>query len=145
MLGRIFAPFLALALLFAFSANAADAPAAPAAKAALPDLATLKTAIVGTWQSTDDPKFTRELAADGKAIDRYEGDESATARGHWLLFLGSAAPAGITGRALQRDVFYLRLDENGDVLLFALAGLSRSDMKMVYLERGNLLSFVRLK
>ena len=140
MLGRFFAPALALALLFAFPANAADAP-----KAALPDLATLKTAIVGTWQSLDDPKFTRELAADGKAIDRYEGDESATARGHWLMFLGSAPPAGSTGRAFQKDVFYLRLDENGDVLLFALAGLSRSDMKMVYLERGNLLSFVRLK
>ncbi|HKD20855.1 MAG TPA: hypothetical protein VKB71_02525 [Rhizomicrobium sp.] len=142
MLGRVFASFLALALLSAIPANAADAPAA---KAALPDLATLKTAIVGTWQSTDDPKFSRELAADGQAIDRYEGDESATARGHWLLFLGSAPPAGTTGRTFQRDVFYLRLDENGDVLLFALAGLSRSDMKMVYLERGNLLSFVRLK
>jgi hypothetical protein len=138
MLGRIFAPALALALLFAFPASAADA-------AKPPDLATLQPAVVGTWQSLDDPKFTRELAADGKVVDRYEGDESATGRGHWLMFLGSAPPPGTTGRAFQKDVVYLRIDENGDVLLFALAGLSRSDMKMVYLERGNLMSFVRLK
>jgi hypothetical protein len=135
---RTFAPALALALLFACAAHAA-APAAP------PDLATIRAAIAGTWQSLDDPKFTREFASDGKAVDRYEGDESATTTGHWMIFLGSAPPAGTAGRAFQRDVVYLRLDQNGDVLLFALAGLSRSDMKMVYLERGNLLSFVRLK
>ena len=137
MISRISAPALALALAFAFSATAA--PAAP------PDLQTIQGAIVGTWQSLDDPKFTREFAADGKAVDRYEGDESATTRGHWTMFLGSSPPAGTAGRAFQHDVVYLRLDENGDVLLFALAGLSRSDMKMVYLERGNLLSFVRLR
>ena len=139
MLGRILASLLALASLFALPARAADAAKAP------PDLATLKTAVIGTWQSLDDPKFSRELAADGQAVDRYEGDESATTRGHWLMFLGSAPPAGAAGRKFEPNVVYLRLDENGDVLLFALAGLSRSDMKMVYLERGNLLSFVRLK
>ena len=137
---RLFAaPLLALALFFAGTAHAAP-PAAP------PDLNVLRTALSGTWQSTDDTKFSRELDADGKAVDRYEGDASATTAGHWTLFYGNKPPTGTTtGRAFQPDVVYLRLDQNGDVLLFALAGLSRSDMKMVYLERGNLLSFVRLK
>jgi hypothetical protein len=137
MIHRLFVPFLAFALVFAAPAGAAQ----PAPK---PDLATLRTALAGTWQSTDDTKFTRELDADGKAVDRYEGDASATTPGHWIIFFGNKPPAG-TARAFQPDVVYLRLDQNGDVLLFALEGLSRSDMKMVYLERGNLLSFVRLK
>jgi hypothetical protein len=136
---RLFAPLLALALFFSGPAHAAQ-PAAP------PDLNMVRTALAGTWQSTDDTKFTRELDADGKAIDRYDGDTSATTGGRWTIFFGNKPPAGTTtGRAFQPDVVYLRLDQNGDVLLFALAGLSRSDMKMVYLERGNLLSFVRLK
>lgn len=134
---RLFAPLLAFTLLFAASASAA--PPAPR-----PDLTTLRTALAGTWQSTDDTRFTRELDADGKAVDRYDGDASATTPGHWTIFFGNKPPAG-TSRAFQPDVVYLRLDQNGDMLLFALAGLSRSDMKMVYLERGNLLSFVRLK
>jgi hypothetical protein len=135
---RLFAPLLALALFFAGTVHAAQ-PAAP------PDLNVLRTALAGTWQSTDDTKFTRELDADGKAVDRYDGDASATTSGHWTLFLGNKPPVGTAGRAFQPDVVYLRLDQNGDVLLFALAGLTHSDMKMVYLERGNLLSFVRLK
>ena len=138
MISRLFAPLLALALVFAVGARGA-----PAANP--PDLNAVRAALAGTWQSTDDPRFTRELDADGRAVDRYEGDASATTQGHWTLFLGNKPPAGTTGRAFQPDVIYLRLDQNGDVLLFALAGLSRSDMKMVYLERGNLLSFVRLK
>jgi len=138
MFSRLFAPLLAAALFFAAEARAAE-PASP------PDLNLVHAALAGTWQSIDDTRFTRELDADGKAVDRYEGDASATTAGRWTLFLGSKPPAGTTGRAFQPDVVYLRLDQNGDVLLFALAGLSRSDMKMVYLERGNLLSFVRLK
>ena len=138
MMIRLLAPFLALSLFFAGAAHAAQ-PAAP------PDLNALRAALTGTWQSIDDTKFTRELDADGRAIDRYEGDASATTAGRWMLFLGSKPPVGTAGRAFQPDVVYLRLDQNGDVLLFALAGLSRSDMKMVYLERGNLLTFVRLK
>jgi len=137
MIHRLFAPLLAFVLVFAASVRAA--PPAPR-----PDLPTLRAALAGTWQSTDDTKFTRELDVDGKAVDRYEGDASATTPGHWMIFLGNKPPAGTT-RAFQADVVYLRLDQNGDVLLFALAGLSHSDMKMVYLERGNLLSFVRLK
>jgi hypothetical protein len=138
MISRLFAPLLAAVLLLA-------GPARSAPSAAVPDLGTLHSALAGTWQSTDDTRFTREFDADGTSVDRYEGDTSATTAGRWMLFMGSKPPAGTAGRAFQPDVVYLRLEQNGDVLLFALAGLSRSDMKMVYLERGNLLSFVRLK
>jgi hypothetical protein len=110
-----------------------------------PDLALVRSTMVGTWQSVDDPKFTREFSPDGSAAERYEGDASATTPGRWSLFLGSAPPRGLAGRTLQPRAIYLELDQNGDKLLFGLAGLTRSDLKMVYLERGNLVSFTRLK
>ena len=102
-------------------------------------------ALAGTWQSTNDPKFSREFDPDGTEIERYEGNSSATVTGRWMLFLGSAPPPGLAGRTFDAKSIYLKLNQNGDVLLFALVGLSRSDMKMVYLERGNLLTFARLK
>jgi hypothetical protein len=138
MIRHMLAPVLALALLFAVSAKAAG-PAPP------PDIKAVSAALAGLWQSADDPKFTREFDLDGNSVDRYEGDASESISGHWTIFLGSAPPSGVTGHRFQPNVVYLRLDQNGDVLLFALAALSRSELKMVYLERGNLLSFLRLK
>ena len=134
---RLFATALALALSLTGSAWAASAAA--------PNIAIVRADLAGTWQSTDDTRFTRELDTDGRAADRYEGDASATTPGHWAVFLGSAAPAGVVGRKLDPNVVYLKLDQNGDQLLFGLVRLSRSELKMIYLERGNLLSFVRLK
>jgi hypothetical protein len=135
---RLFAATLAFALSLAGSAQAEPA-------AAPPDIAVVRADLTGTWQSTDDTKFTRELDTDGRAADRYEGDNSETTPGHWTVFLGNAAPANVTGRKLVPNGVYLELDQNGDRLLFGLVGLSRSELKMIYLERGNLLSFVRLK
>lgn len=136
-MGRLIASLIALAFL--------AGPAAGASQPAPPTLEAVRAALVGTWQSTDDTRFTRELDADGSAADRYEGDASATTTGHWALFLGSNAPKNLVGQKLEPGGFYLKLDENGDQLLFALVGLTRSDLKMIYLARGNLLSFVRLK
>jgi hypothetical protein len=141
MIRRIAAPLLALA--WSCAALAADKGAA--APPAPPDLAAIRIALAGTWQSYDDPKFTREFDANGAAADRYEGDSSGTVLGHWMVFLSNAPPRGSDIRNLQPDVVYLRLDENDDQLLFAVTGLSHSDMKMVYLQRGNVLRFMRLK
>lgn len=140
MLRFLTAPVLALCMLCCANiAVAADAsPAAP------PDLAIIHGALVGTWQSQNDTKLTREFDADGKTIERYEGDESATNIGRWTLFLGKLPPPGLAGRKFEDKVVYLMIDQNGDVLLFALAGLTRADMKMIYLERGNMMTFARL-
>jgi hypothetical protein len=141
MIRNLLAPVLALMVMF-LAGNAAAADAPPAGPPALADVA---AALAGTWQSTSDPKLTREFDSDGKTVETYEGDNSGTVMGRWTLFLGAAPPAALAGRKFDAKNVYLKLDQNGDVLLFVLVGLSRSDMKMMYLERGNLMSFERLK
>ena len=138
-MNRLLGHLLVFVLLVGVPAGAAPPPQGP------PNIAVVRTALAGTWQSTDDTRFTRELDADGQAADRYEGDTSATTPGRWIVFLGSAAPPGVAGRKLEPNGVYLKLDQNGDQLLFALVAMSSSELKMIYLERGNLLSFVRLK
>lgn len=139
MIRGFLAPALAL-VLFGRLASAADAP--PAAPPSLPVIA---AALTGTWQSLNDTKFTREFDTDGRMIDRYEGEQGEDLEGHWALFLGSAPPPGLGGQHFEPKVVYLKVDQNGDVLLFALTGLTRADLRMVYLQRGNVLAFTRLK
>lgn len=136
----MFRRFLALVVALGWLGAAAAAATTPP-----PDLPAIRSAVAGTWQSADDPKFTRELAPDGSATDRYEGDAEATTSGRWQVFVGNAPPAGLAGQKFQPGVVYMSLAQNGDMLLFAVVGLSRAELKMVYLARGNLLTFQRLK
>lgn len=138
MIVRLAAGILILALSGSASTSTADAPAPPS-------LSAIAGALVGTWQSTDDTRFTREFDPGGHAIDRYDGDASATTEGHWLVFVGSSPPKGLAGQTLDPKAYYLELDQNGDQLVFGLVTLSRAELKMIYLTRGNLLAFVRLK
>ena len=66
-------------LLASGSVSHAATTTAPATAAPAVNLDQLRGAIVGTWQNTADPGFTRELRPDGTATERYEGDDSATA------------------------------------------------------------------
>ena len=136
---------LTLAVAFTLGLSTVASAADTVHPAPTPDLVAIHGALVGTWQSVEDPRLTREFAPDGRAAERYEGDVSATAMGHWSIFPGTAPPKSLAGRNFQPKAVNLELDQNGDQLLFGLAGLSSSELKMVYLERGNLLSFTRLK
>jgi len=130
----------ATALLLAFGARADVMPPPQ------PQLAVAARAIVGTWESTDDTRFSRELRADGSAIDRYDGDPDGSQSGTWQLFPGNAPPPEFEGRrALIANGLYLEIRENGDMLLFGITGVSRDALQMINLDRGNTLSFTRLR
>ena len=73
-----------------------------------------------------------------------EGTSDA-ARGSWSIFTGNAPPPEAKGRPFAPQATYLEIRQNGDVLLFGLMALSSQGLQMVYLERGNQLSFTRLK
>jgi len=109
-----------------------------------PSLDSVRHALAGTWQSIDDTRLERELDPDGTATDRYEGDSSA-AHGRWLVFQSDAPPPEAKGHKLSPGDYYLEIQENGDVLLFVLKELSSQSLSLVYLERGNTISFTRLK
>ena len=144
-----------MALVFAFaaagSAAYAQTPApaaqaqAPAPKAAPLDLATVHQYLVGTWQNDGDTRQTRELHADGRAFDRLAGEENDSEAGTWRIFLGSAAPAQLTGIKFDPKVVYLEIDRDGDTLLYAVLQVSRSQMHMVYLQQNQEIAYSRLK
>ena len=131
--------------LLAFSACALGVTLMAQQLAAAPSLDVIRRALAGTWQSTDDTRFTRELDANGTAIDRYEGDASATTKGTWALFSGSAPPPDAKGKTLTPASTYLEIKEGEDVLFFEMDSLSLQRLSMFYIERGNRLAFTRLK
>lgn len=110
-----------------------------------PPLEIVHRALVGTWQNIGDTRFTREFAADGTIVDRYADDPRSAAKGSWILFNGNAPPAEAKSYPMTPDATYLEIRQNGDLLLFGLSGLTTQSLQMIYLERGNQLSFTRLK
>jgi hypothetical protein len=128
--------FVALVAAFAFL---------PVTAFAGPPLDAVRHALVGTWQNNEDTRFTREFAADGTAIDRYADDPRSAAKGTWTVFDGNAPPAEAKSYPMIPQATYLEIRQNGDVLIYGLANLTTQSLDMIYLERGNRLSFARLK
>jgi len=129
---------LVLALVLAGLARA-DAAQAPALT-----LADIRAALIGTWQSADDTRFTRELDANGASIDRYEGDASATAQGVWAVFMGKDAPGEFAPFKPAPSGVYLELRENDDIMLYAVSAISLSAVDLVFLQDGKTRRFTRL-
>jgi hypothetical protein len=132
---------------FAIAAVALSLLAGPmrAGEAPPPSLDTVERALIGTWQSLGDTRFTREFDADGKAADRYDGAPNDVIAGRWSAFLGSAPPKAAQGRKLIADAFYVELDQQGDVLIFAVAALNAQSLQLYNLDRGDMLSFSRFR
>ncbi len=131
----------------ATTAWAADpAPAAqPAAPAATISIDQIRRMMAGTWQNLAEPRFTRELNADGTSVDRYEGDDTATSFGNWKLVAGSALPPDLAARKLPAEGVYMTLAEHGDIYLFALTAVDPQSLEMINLDLKQRLSFARLK
>jgi len=117
----------------------------PTLAVAGPPLDVVRHALVGTWQNTDDTRFTRELAADGTVTDRYADDPRSAAKGTWTVFDGNAPPPEARSYKMIPEATYLEIRQNGDLLIYGMADLSTQSLQLVYLERGNRLSFARLK
>jgi hypothetical protein len=128
----------------AFAADPAPAPeAAPAAKA--PDIAAMRTVLVGTWQRNDDGRFTRQINANGTEIDRYEGDDSATIQGTWALVRGDALAPDRKGRKAPPDAVFLMLSQSGDTTLLGITALSPQSLTLLNLSAGSSIGFSRLE
>jgi hypothetical protein len=134
---RLIAIVIAALLASGVGTTAADAP---------PPLAVVTRALVGTWESSEDTRFSREFRADNTVTDSYEGDPDNSQSGNWLLFAGGTPPPEFAGRkSLVASAYYLEIRENGDTLLFGLTHVDRAALQMVNLDRGNTLTFTRLR
>ncbi len=100
--------------------------------------------LIGVWRSTQDPKYTREFEASGAVIDRYEGDESATATGTWSVFTAADAPDGLPFEIRGSDRYVL-ITSDGEALHFRIADASENQLELVYMDRGGVLTFVRVR
>jgi hypothetical protein len=101
--------------------------------------------MVGKWRSTDDAKAMVEIRADGTWIDSYVGEPSATATSHWLLFSGAKPPKAAAGETLDAKSTYLEVkDEDGGQLFYALDKVDAKSLEMLYLDRGNELTYERV-
>jgi hypothetical protein len=86
--------------------------------------------VAGTWRSTTDAKFTREISTDGIITDRYEGDASAGMSGGWSAvdLMTETVPgipaASLTGKTVIKvvwadgtDITYFTIDSVTDTTL----------------------------
>ena len=102
--------------------------------------------MAGKWRSTDDAKAMVEIRADGTWIDSYTGEPSATATSHWLLFSGAKPPKEAASETLDAKSTYLEVsDQDGGQLFYALEKVDAKSLELLYLDRGNELSYARVK
>jgi len=97
--------------------------------------------IVGSWQSTEDAKFTRVFNNDGTTADLYDGE--AVSEGTWRTFTSVNAPD--TSFPIAEGIVYLAIETtDAETLYFSLGALTPERLELTYLDRGNLLTFTRI-
>lgn len=113
--------------------------------AADPAASETSQALVGMWRSKDDSKFTREFRADGTITDRYEGEESATSSGTFMVFTSTMTkPEGVMFD-LDADVAYIRAIMDGEGYNFRVSSVSANELELIYMDRGGMLRFERVQ
>ena len=91
----------------------------------------LERSLIGTWQSTDDPKFTREFRKDFTVVDTYAGEAPIVDTGTWSAYKGSEGT-------------YIRTIFDGEQYHFSIVSLERRKLEIIYLEGHGNYSFKRI-
>ena len=93
----------------------------------------------GTWYSTEDPKSYLEVK-DDQLIMGYEGVASAT--NTYAVTIADQLP---DDQPSNPDTQYLILTQGAETMTYAIDTLTKDDLKLLYLTRGNFLNFSRTK
>ena len=105
--------------------------------------------MVGTWKSNEDPKFTRTFAAGGAVTDAYAGDSSATETGSYAVVdplkeplgaFGTVSAGSLTGMTILKLTF-----PKSGVMYFGVQSETESSLSLIYIGRGNLLTFTKVR
>jgi hypothetical protein len=122
--------------------RAARAPEAGAFEATnVSDAAAVMGRIVGTWRSSEDPKFIREIRNDGVAVDRYEGEPES--EGLWMVFTKEIPDTTFNG-TFEDGAVYLSIAMGEDEkYYYKVLDTDAGSLVLIYLDRGNVLTFAR--
>lgn len=102
-----------------------------------------ESALVGTWRSKQDAKFTREFRADGTIVDRYEGMESATLEGSWSM--ANPAAVDLQGMEYDADAQLVMVNDPLESYLFKVNSVTATDLSLTYVGgAGGTLEFERI-
>ena len=108
------------------------------------EVSTVQTSmdLSGTWRSKEDARFVRVFTTDGIVTDRYEGDDSATVTGTWNVVedLATERPELVVNGNVQ----VIKVQFAEEVLYFAIAALTETDLSMIYLSGNGSLEFERV-
>lgn len=100
------------------------------------------TSVVGSWRSTEDPKFTREFTADGTITDRYEGEEGATTTGSWEV-VTAASLSGLGLPEVEGTIIRVQFPE--EAFYFSVnAETDQDTLSLTYLGGNGVLVFERI-
>ncbi|HYE23441.1 MAG TPA: hypothetical protein VEA92_03290 [Candidatus Paceibacterota bacterium] len=96
--------------------------------------------IIGSWQSTEDPSFTRIFNTDGTIRDLYDGEPVSD--GVWRSF--TAETAGEVAFTPEAGQTYVSFEEEGvEPLYFKVDALTPERLELTYMGRGGVLIFTR--
>ena len=112
-----------------------------------PDLTLLVSqSLVGKWQNTQDSKFEREFTSTGIVTDYYDG--KAVTTGNWQVFTGIKPVSATLPFTVEKDAIYVQMTDSSNqnnVLHFKISKVTPEDLELVYMERGGVNAFTRIK
>jgi len=106
---------------------------------------TAQPMMVGEWRSIADSRALVEIRADGTWIDSYAGMPSATTTSRWTLFSGGHPPKDVADQTLDAKSTYLEVSDKDGPLVYAVDRVDAKRLELIYLARGNDLSYARVK
>jgi hypothetical protein len=102
-----------------------------------------RTALMGTWQSVENPDLIREFEADNVIVDRFASNPAGTANGSWQVYTALTAPSDIEFQPKANST-YVRLMMPTGTTDFIISSLSAHKLQLTTLDRGNILNFAKL-
>lgn len=117
----------------------------PTGEMAGEDVSTVQSSVdlSGTWRSKEDARFVRVFTTDGTVTDRYEGDDNATVTGTWSVVEDPASER--PELVVNGNVQVIKIQFAEEVLYFAIANLTETDLSMIYLSGNGSLEFTRIQ
>lgn len=94
--------------------------------------------LLGAWVSTDDPKSTILFTADSM-ISTYQGIDDAESASTYYMF-----DSIFEGSDEKQCLLYSNSKELGE-MQYSVVDLSRSELTLMYMARGNFLNYKKVK